>query len=414
MESEGVMKALKNILRFILSSVVITGLLVVSCLGWGLLVWIQTPGGLFDPAPIPLYWKVFDLAILLPINIGLIVLAAVLLSRIGADKTAEKKSFWRKAAQPAAVIAVSVVICLAFLMKDTIISNIKYKIENDLVNAYVKQADEIVFYENSGDVNGRLFDTQFNRSSALLDYDNMTVTLLYTVDLDQYYRVELAVNGFVPDDSHILQFKNPLEDGGEIRVYYDKNNGDSLRPSIRSCAVTVEQGGKVYGAHFEPVRLEFESCLEDVYALEERELEALPYHTNEMLPYAGGIKSDTMFIDYENKKLNLVYVDDSGFGVRRVCCDEIDLVETNKVEGVFLQAEFELESGGKLYAYGNENYTKYVGDPILEWQTEKTDGLVLDYDGKLYCAKINTLNGNRYDFLHSTGAVKTCRGWGIG
>ncbi len=408
------MKALKNILRFILCSVVIAGLLFASYWGWVLLLFVQTPGGLFDSAPIPLYWKVFDLAILLPINIGIIILIAVILSRIGTDKTAEKKSFWRKAAQPAAVIAVSVVICLAFIMKDTIKSKIKYNAENNLVNSYVEQADEIVPYENSGDVNENMFKTRLNRSSALLDYDNMTVTFLYCVDLDQYYRVELAVNGFVPDDSHILQFKNPLEDGGEIRVYYDKNNSNGLHPSIRSCAVTVERGGKVYGAHFEPVRLGFESCLDDVYMLEERGLEALPYRTNEMLPYAGGIKSDTMFIDYQNKKLHLVYVDDSGFGVRRVCCDEIDLVETNKVEGAFLQAEFELESGGKLYAYGNENYTKYVGDPILEWQTEKTDGLVLDYDGKLYCAEINSLNRNRYDFLHSTGTVKVCKNWGIG
>ncbi len=413
MKSDGVMKVLKNILRFILCTTVIAALLLVSCIGWGFLVLIQTPGGLFSPSPIPLFWKIFDLAILLPINIGLIVLATVLLSRIGADKTTEKKSFWRKAARPAAIIAVSVVISSFILMKDTIKSEIEYKIENDLVNDYVEQADEIVPYENSGDLNDGLFDTQLNRSSALLDYDRMTVTFLYTGSWDRYNRVELLENGFVPDDSHILQFKNPLKDGGEFRVYYDKKYDARIRPSVCSCAVTVERNGKVYGAHFEPVDMEFESCLEDVYTLEERGLEALPYHTNEMLPYAGGIKSDTIFIDYENKKLHLVYVDDSGFRVRRVCCDEIDLTETDKVEGVFLQAEFELESGGKLYAYGNENYTKYVGDPILEWRTKNTDGLVIEYDGKLYCTEINT-NRNLYDFLHSTGAVKVCKGWGIG
>ena len=45
---------------------------------------------------------------------------------------------------------------------------------------------------------------------------------------------------------------------------------------------------------------------------------------------------------------------------------------------------YDLENGGKLYAYGNEDYTKYAYDTVLKWQTAKTDGLILEYDGKLY------------------------------
>lgn len=404
------MKVLKNVLLFILKSVLIAGMLIVSLWCWWFLILIQSSGSLFHREPIPVYWLVIDCLYLLPFNIMLIVLAAVLLSRIGADKNAPKKSFWRKAAQPAAIIAASAALCSLYFLKDTI----EYKATDALVNVYVRQADEIISYENSGDVNERLFDTQIKRSSVLLDYDRMTATFLYRLSWDHYKRVELFENAFVPDDGHILQFKNPLKDGGELRVYYDINNGDSLRPSIRSCAVTVERDGKIFGAHFEPEDIDFESCLESIYALEDSGLEALKYHENEMLPYTGGIQSDTVFIDYDNKKLHFVYIDDSGFGIRRARCDEFDLTETDKVENVFLQAEYDLENGAKLYAYGNENYTKYAGDPILKWQTAKTDGLVLEYDGMLYVTEINSLNSYRFDFLHSTGAVKVCKEWSIG
>lgn len=403
------MKVLKKILLFIFSSAVIAVMICFSVYAWGFIILIQS-GSLFSPEP-PVYWLVFDYALLLPFNISLIVLAAILLSRIGADKSDGKKSFWRKAAQPAAVIAAAVVVCVLYSLKDTI----KYKATDALVNTYVGQADEIICYENSGDmyVDG-MFDTNIKRSSMLLDYDRMTVTFMYRVSGDRYKRVELFENGFVPDDVHILQFRNPLKDGGEIMVYYDKNNGDSLRPSIRSCAVTVERDGKIFGAHFEPENIDFESCLEDIYALESMGLETLTYHDNELLPYSGGVKSDTVFIDYENKKLHFVYFNDSGFGVARVCCDEFEMTETDRVENVFLQAEYDLENGGKLYAYGNENYTKYAYNTVLKWQTAKTDGLVLEYDGKLYRADINTLNGHHYDFLHSMGAVKVCKEWSIG
>ncbi len=403
------MKALKKILLFILSSAVIAVMICFSVYAWGFLTFLQA-GSLFRQKP-PVYWLVFDYAFLLPFNICLIVLAAILLSRIGTDKSDGKKSFWRMAAKPAAVIASAVAVCVLYLYKDTI----EYKMTDALVNTYVRQADEIICYENSGNLYGDgMFDTDIKRSSMLLDYDRMTVTFMYRVSRDQYKRVELFENGFVPDDGHILQFRNPLKDGGEVRVYYDRNNGDSLRPSIRSCAVTVERDGKTFGAHFEPENIDFESCLEDIYAFESRGLETLTYHDNELLPYSGGVKSDTVFIDYENKKLYFVYFDDSGFGIARVCCDEFEMTETNRVENVFLQAEYDLENGGKLYAYGNEDYTKYAYDTVLKWQTAKTDGLILEYDGKLYRVDINTLNGHRYDFLHSTGAVKVCKGWSIG
>ncbi|MBD5130286.1 MAG: hypothetical protein HDT43_10275 [Ruminococcaceae bacterium] len=404
------MKLLKNIFLFIFKVVLIAALLVGSVIFWGFTVFIQTPGSLFHSEPMPVYRVIFDLVFLLPLNIALIVLAAVLLSRIGAEKNAPQKGFWRKAAQPAAIIVSSIALCSLYFLKDTI----EYKATDILVNVYVGQADEIISYENSGDVNERLFDTQIKRSSVLLDYDRMTATFLYRLSWDHYKRVELFENAFVPDESHILQFRNPLKDGGELKVYYDMYNGDSLRPSIRSCAVTVERDGKIFGAHFEPEQMDFESCMERVYALEDSGLEALKYHENEMLPYTGGIQSDTVFIDYDNKKLHFVYLDASGFGVRRACCDEFDLTETDKVENVFLQAEYTLKNGAKLYAYGRENYTKYAGDPIMNWETEKTDGMVLEYGGKLYVTEINSLNRYRFDFLHSTGAVKVCRGWSIG
>ncbi len=407
------MKVLKKILLFIFSAAVIAVIIGFSVYAWGFIVLFQS-GSIFRPKP-PVYWMVFDYMFLLPFNISLIVLAAILLSRIGEDKSTAEKSLpkrtAKRAVKSAAVIALAVGAVVLYSYKDTI----EYKMTDAKVNAYVRQADEIICYENSGDkyMDG-MFDTDIKRTSMLLDYDGMTVTFLYRMSGDIYKRVELSEGGFVPDEDHILQFKNPLEDGGEVRVYYDKNNGDSRRPSIRSCAVTVEHNGKVFGAHFVPENLDFESCLESIYALEDSGLETLIYHDNELLPYTGGVKSETLFIDYDNKKLHFVYFNDSGFGVPRVCCYEYELTETDKVENVYLQAEYTLESGTKLYAYGNEDYTKYAYDTVLKWQTATTDGLVLEYDGKLYRVDINTLNGHHYDFLHSTGAVKFCRRWSIG
>ncbi len=79
------MKALKKILLFILSSAVIAVMICFSVYAWGFLTFLQA-GSLFRPKP-PVYWLVFDYAFLLPFNICLIVLAAILLSRIGTDKS---------------------------------------------------------------------------------------------------------------------------------------------------------------------------------------------------------------------------------------------------------------------------------------------------------------------------------------
>lgn len=351
--------------------------------------------------------------ILLFILKSAVIAASVFLSRIGAgrdDKSenSEKPPRWKKILRPAGIIdpvviiVAAVVICAPILTKDVIGG----KNEVRSVKADVAGADEIVTYENSGDLYGDpMFDTDIYRDSMLLDYDKMTVTFLYRMNYCDYKQVQLTEDGFLPDENHILQFKQPLRDGGEVRVYYDKNgDGTSLRPSFKTCAVTVENDGKVYGAHFDSEPLGFESCLDDLYALEERGLETKVYRNNELPSYAGNVKSDTLFFDPENRRIYSVYLDTSGFGVANVRLEEWELVETEKIENVFIQAEFDLQNGNKLYAYGNEDYTEYASDPILKWQLTITDGLALKYNGKLYKTEFG-VNRNRHDFMHSTGAV---------
>ena len=141
-----------------------------------------------------------------------------------------------------------------------------------------------------------------------------------------------------------------------------------------------------------------------MYALEERGLETAVYRNNELPSYAGNVKSDTLFLDPESRKIYSVYLDTSGFGVANVCLEEWELVETNKVKDVFVQAEFDLQNGNRLYAYGKEDYTKYAGDSVLKWQLKNTDGLALKYNGKLYKTEFG-VNRNTHDFMHSTGAV---------
>lgn len=396
------MKIFKNALLFILKTAAVMGLIFLSLLGWGLLIFAQTPGGLFDSKPIPLYWVLIDLLIILPLNIAVIVIAAVFLSRLGVESGPEKPKLWKRIVHPAAIIAAAGAVTAIIASKDII----DEKFTDISVNQYVARSDEIVTYENSGDLYGDgMFDTDIRRASMLFDYDKMTVTFLYRMSWEHVKQVQLKENGFVPSDDHILQFKNPLRDGGEVRVYYDKNgDGTSLRPSFKTCAVTVEHLGKTYGAYFEPQPMDFESCLEDIYALENRHLKTVPYRDNEMLPYAGSLKSDTIFLDPENNKLYLVYVDTSGFGVPNVRLGEYELVETNRIENVFIQAEFDLENGDKLCAFVNEDQTKYANDPVMNWRTEITNGLALKYSGKLYMTEFNT-NRHYHDFASSTGAV---------
>lgn len=401
------MNVLKSILLFMLKSAVIAALLLGSVIGWAFLILFQTPGGLFTNQHIPIYWMLFDLLILLPLNIAVIIIVSILLSRIGSEKdSSPKKPVWKKIVHPAAIIMAAVVICVPIFLIDYI----KEKFTELSVKADIARADEIITYENSGDLYGdALFDSDIYRASMLLDYDKMTVTFLYRMSRETVKQVQLVENGFTPNDEHILQFKNPLRDGGEVRVYYDKNgDGSSIPPSFKSCAVIVEHSGRVYGAHFDPEPMEFESCLDDLYALEDIGLKAVVYRENELLPYAGNVKSDTIFLDPGSKKLYLVYLDSSGFGVAHICLDEFELVEAEKVEDVFIQAEFELNNGNKLYAYGNEDYTKYAGDPILKWYLEKTDGLALKYNGKLYVTTFG-VNRNTHDFLHSTGVVSSAK-----
>lgn len=386
------MKILKNVLLFILKVAVIAGMLYFSVLFW-LILLFSTP------------WLLW---VILPLNIALIVFFAVLLSRIGTSKNAEKPPLWKRIVHPAAIIASAAAIVTLIVAKDLI----KEKLTDITVNLYAWQADELITYENSGNqyipsLYDSLFDTKIRRDSMLLDYDKMTVTFLYRMDGDHKKRVRLYENSFVPNDDHILQFKNPLRDGGEVKIYYDKNGGgSSLRPSFRTCAVTVEHSGKVYGAHFDPEPMRFESCLEDIYALEEKDLETVAYHENEMPSYAGNVKSDTIFLDPENDKLYIVHAVAPGFDFARVCVDEFDLIKTDKIKNVYIQAEFELKNGNKLYACTSDDYTKYANDPALNWVTKTNDYMALKYDGKLYETEFR-INIHEYDFLNSIGAVSS-------
>ncbi len=409
------MKKLKSVLLFLLSSLIISALLIFSYYGWGVLLFVQRPGGLFNKGDLPLAAKLVDLFLILPLNIGIILLTAYGLSRIGKGKKkaeeipqtspeappqqikASKKFSWKKIIVPCCSIALAMVLGFLYLNKYWIDA----KIESLSVNRLVNNADEIIPYENTGDLYTCLFDTDISKGTALIDYDKMTVTFMYHMSGDQYKTVQLKENGFIPRSKHTLQFKNPLKDGGEIRVYYD-NEDTEFNAGFKSCAVSLDYEGKSYGAEFEPEAMQLESCLDTLYQLDESDLERITYHDNEMFPYTGNIKADTLFIDYENKKLYLVYTHDSGLDNKAVYISEEDLEEVSEVKDVYLQAEYDLKNGGKLYAYGKEDYTLKASDPILNWETEKTDGIVLKYGGKLYEAEINATR-NHYDFLHSTG-----------
>lgn len=407
------MKKLKSVIIFLVSAFIIAVLLVFSYYFWGTLLFVQTPGGLFNKGHLPLAAKLVDLLVILPANLGLIFLTAYGLSRIGRKNNREekitltkqpqafsKKAAWKKAAVPCAGIALAAVFSFVYLNKYAIGA----KIDEISVNGLVKNADEIITYENTGDLYVRFFDTDIKKGTALIDYDKMTVTFIYNMSWAQYKTVQLAENGFIPRSKHTLQFKNPLNEGGEIRVYCDNNDG-SFNLGFKSCAVTVDHEGKSYGAEFEPEPMCFESCLAELYVLEDSDLERITYHDNEMFPYTGNVKSDTLFIDYENKKLYFVYTHDSGLDNKAVYISEEDFTEVNSVENVYIQAEYDLQNGGKLYAYGKEDYARKASDPILNWETEKTDGIVLKYGGKLYETKIN-VTSKCYDFMHSTGAKK--------
>lgn len=412
------MKKLKSVLLFLLSSLIISALLVFSYYGWGFLLFVQRPGGLFNKGDLPLVAKLVDLFLILPLNIDIILLTAYGLSRIGKGKKkaevipqtdrevtpqqikASKKFSWKRIIAPSCSIALAMVFSFFYLNKYLI----EAKIENLSVNSLVNSADEIIPYENTGNLYPRLFDTDISRGTAHIDYDKMTVTFMYHMDGAQYKTVQLTENGFIPRNKHTLQFKNPLKDGGEIRVYFDNKDTEN-RAGFKSCAVSLDHEGKSYGTEFEPEPMQLESCLDTLYQLDESDLERIVYHDNEMFPYTGNIKSDTLFIDYENKKLYLVYTHDSGLDNKAVYISEENLEKVSEVKGVYLQAEYDLKYGGKLYAYGKEDYNLKASDPILNWETEKTDGIVLKYGGSLYEAKINTTS-EYYDFLHSTGVKK--------
>ncbi|MCM1298858.1 MAG: hypothetical protein NC203_09545 [Firmicutes bacterium] len=410
------MKKSKQVLLFLLSVLIISVMILLSCEGWGILLFIQRPGGLFNKGDLPLAAKLADLFLILPVNIGIIFLTAYGLSRIGKGKAkngeaapqgkpAAKKFSGKNLIAPSVSVAAAMVLIFTIRFIDYNKPEIKAAVKNVSVTVLVNNADEIITYDNSGNIYSPFFNTDIRKSSALIDYDKMTVTFMYKMSGDRYKTVQLAENGFIPRTKHTLQFKNPLNEGGEIRVYYD-NTDKTFNDGFKSCAVSLDYNGKSYGAEFEPEPMDFDSCLDDLYRLDDSSLERIVYHDNEMFPYTGNISSDTLFIDYENKKLYLIYTHDSGLNNKSVYISEKNLEEVTEVKDVYLQAEYDLENGGKLYAYGSEDYTLKAADPVLKWETQKTDGLVLKYGDKLYCAKINTTS-DYFDFLHSTGAKKS-------
>ena len=116
-----------------------------------------------------------------------------------------------------------------------VLPSLEYEFENQLAQYYYNQADEIICYQNTSDTYDHLMSTPLNQSSALLNYDKMSVTFIYQMSFDQckHYKLEKAdVNPF---ENLPIQFQASLNSPAKtITTYYDPNSSSSdSNPSKR-------------------------------------------------------------------------------------------------------------------------------------------------------------------------------------
>lgn len=309
----------------------------------------------FASGSLPLFW-----VIMAAIAVGFIAFG-VWLSRLGTEKPPKDAPFLKKARQPFLLLAATAAAAALYGAYPEIADSIKEARAKSWVNA----ADEIVCYQNSGDIYVTIMNTGLYQSSAAIDYSKMCIAFIYTDTFDEAERVHLRRTGSLPVGN--IQFKAELSDPG--KTFYTYHKSDDYR--ITSGVGIEMADGDLYYAAVDKY-LDFDGISGEIAdALKTADL-VFPYGKKPLPALAMGLETDSVLVDLDGLTLNVVYRSTGGFpenlDYEYFFVSEIPLKKiSNDVYPV--KQHTEECNGYKLYGYRESK----PGD----WDGDRSDGFIL-------------------------------------
>ncbi len=227
----------------------------------------------------------------------------VWLSRLGTEKPPKDAPFLKKARQPFLLFAATAAVTVLYAAYPEIADSIK-KMQ---AKAWVNAADEIVCYQNNGDITATIMNTGLYRSSAAIDYSKMTVSFIYTYPFAEAERVRLKRTGSLPVSN--IQFKAELSDPG--KTFYTYHKSDDYRITT---GVGIEMSnGDLYYVSVDNKYFDFDGISGKIAdALEAADL-VFPYGRKPLPALAMGLETDSVLVDLDGLTLSVVYRSSGGF-----------------------------------------------------------------------------------------------------
>ena len=357
------------------------GILVAAATGWIFLVSVQYGGG-SGSAPAP--WVIILDWIFMLATFVLYIFLCVKISRLGTEKPEKSDSFWKKAKQPLLIIVPVILMAMGYMLIDPamdLIAGLRAKYA-------VRTADEIIEYQNDHayGVNGGIFNTGIKRDSIVINYDKKTVSFIFSSGYERRVFKKFVLKKGEIDPKQHLQYIAKLSSPGKTFSTY--NNGEASSSSLTTGIRIEMEDGSVYSAEFET---EFLAMLDHTWIgimnVQENADIVINYGRNSLKENYFGIESNTLFIDTDTNTFSVLYGDKLS-----VSCSTFELVPTDRVEDIYLQAKIDLDIG---------TFYTYTGKIYDEQRKDRTDGMILINDDGIFTIKQPVEIWGNWDFYNS-------------
>ncbi len=292
------------------------------------------------------------------------IVFTVWLSRQWNDRPAGDAGFLKKAKTPFLLLlnvtAIALIIGNRGLIED--------KFERFRAQRCVASADEVVRYENSGDVYIELMGTDLIQSSAAINYSKMQVAFIYHMGYGDVKYVRLQKTGSLPEK--YIQFRAELKEPGRYFYTYYPENAEEYWDYCHTSGVGIEMAdGSYYYAALDNELLDFDGISARISkAIEKAEL-IIPYGSKPVPALGMGLETDSVLIDLDGMTVAVVYRSTGGFPENQDMeafhiKDDIPLEKIQTDEHKTQKRSIE-QDGYTLYGYTDSSDLRKIGGFIL-------------------------------------------------